>query len=84
MLRLAAIGAEPNNSRALAALGRMREQSGDISQAVVDYQRSLQRDPFNTQVASRVAALTAAGRTNMQITPPGGSRVVTTPDSTRR
>ncbi len=81
---LAAIADDPNNARALAALGQIREKSGDTAQAAANYQRSLQHDPFNTRVASRLAALNAAQRTNTQITPPGGSRVVTTPDSTRR
>ncbi|MCG8584606.1 MAG: tetratricopeptide repeat protein [Pirellulales bacterium] len=81
---LAAIADDPNNARALAALGQIREKTGETAQAMVNYQRSLQHDPFNTQVASRLAALNAAQRANSQITPPGGSRVVTTPDSTRR
>ena len=81
---LAAVADAPNNARALAALGKIREESGDTAQAVANYQRSLQHDPFNTRVASRLAALNAATRADTQITPPGGSRVVTTPDSTRR
>jgi tetratricopeptide (TPR) repeat protein len=81
---LAAIADDPNNSRALAALGKIRETAGDTAQARINYQRSLQHDPFNTRVAARLAALTAVERANHQITPPGGSRVVTTPDSTRR
>jgi tetratricopeptide (TPR) repeat protein len=81
---LAAIADDPNNARALAALGKIREKSGDTAQAMVNYQRSLQHDPFNSQVASRLNALTATQRAEMQTTPPGGSRVVTTPDSTRR
>ncbi len=81
---LAAIADDPTNSRALAALGKIREKSGDTAQAMANYQRSLQHDPFNTRGASRLAALSAASRANTQIAPPGGSRVVTTPDSTRR
>ena len=81
---LAAIANDPSNARALAALGKIRESSGDVRQAALNYQRSLQHDPFNTQVASRLAAINAVERANPQITPPGGSRVVTTPDSIRR
>ncbi len=56
-----ALAAEPQNSRALAALGKIREQQGDLSQALADYQRALATDPNQTGVATRIAALQASG-----------------------
>jgi tetratricopeptide (TPR) repeat protein len=54
---LSALTIDPANARALAALGRIREQMGESTQALADYQRSLYNDPFQPQVAARVAAL---------------------------
>lgn len=52
-----AITIEPNNTRALTALGRLREQSGDQAQALANYQRSLAINRFQPEVEARVAAL---------------------------
>jgi tetratricopeptide (TPR) repeat protein len=52
-----ALKVEPNNARALTALGRIREETGDPSQALANYQRSLWHDPAQPAVASRVMAL---------------------------
>jgi len=46
-----------NDARALAALGRLREQAGEHLMALQNYQQSLQVDPYQGQVAARVAAL---------------------------
>jgi tetratricopeptide (TPR) repeat protein len=54
-----ALAVEPNNSRALAALGRLREEAGELGQALADYQRSLWGNRFQPEVAARVAALQA-------------------------
>jgi tetratricopeptide (TPR) repeat protein len=54
---LEAVHIDPDNARALAALGRIREQAGDKAQALADYQRSLAADGRQPQVASRVSAL---------------------------
>jgi len=56
-----AISIEPNNTRALTALGRLREQSGDRAQALANYQRSLAINRFQPEVKARVAALQASG-----------------------
>jgi Tfp pilus assembly protein PilF len=77
-----ALTIEPDNSRALAALGRLREGAGDQAQALADYRRSLQGDKFQEGVQQRVAALqsrlTPAMSTSQPVTtPPGGTRVVT-------
>jgi len=52
-----AIAADPQNARALAALGRLREQLGEHALALQDYQQSLWQDRFQPEVAARVAAL---------------------------
>jgi tetratricopeptide (TPR) repeat protein len=76
-----AVTVEPSNARALAALGKLREDAGETQQALANYQRSLQLDPNQPQLASRVVALGmpqfAVGTPG--ITPPGGTRVVTNP-----
>lgn len=56
-----ALAIDPHNSRALTALGRLREVSGDRTQALADYQRSLAINRFQPEVSARVAALQAAG-----------------------
>lgn len=60
-----AIRLDPNNSKALAALGKIREEAGDLNQAVANYQRALASNPFQPQVQQRVAAL------QTQVAPPG-------------
>lgn len=70
-----ALAREPNNARALAALGKIREMQGDYSQALADYQRSLKNDPDQMAVAARVTALQAAGtRPNLPLDAPKQSR----------
>jgi tetratricopeptide (TPR) repeat protein len=55
-----AITANPTDSRQWAALGKLREETGEYSQALTDYQRSLQIDPSQADVANRVTALQCA------------------------
>ncbi len=52
-----ALAIQPDNPRALTALGKIREDAGDTAQALANYQRSLWYDNRQTLVASRVAAL---------------------------
>ncbi len=54
-----ALTIEPDNPRALAALGKLREDMGERSQALAAYQRSLARDNRQPELASRVASLQA-------------------------
>ncbi len=70
-----AVAIDPHNARALAALGKVREESGDPAQALANYQRSLQINHNQPAVAARVAALQTSlnGGT---FTPPGGTRTV--------
>jgi tetratricopeptide (TPR) repeat protein len=72
-----ALAIDPHNSRALTALGRLREVSGDRAQALANYQRSLSVNRFQPEIAARVAALQAAGAglpASPLVTPPGGTR----------
>jgi tetratricopeptide (TPR) repeat protein len=64
-----ALGRQPNNARALAALGKIREDLGEHGQALADYQRSLALDRFQPQVASRVSALQSAMGVSAPLTP---------------
>ncbi len=74
-----AVQLEPNNARALAALGKVREQLGDASQALANYERSLAVNQFQPQLAARVVSLRSA-MTAPATTPAGGTRMVTTPN----
>jgi tetratricopeptide (TPR) repeat protein len=56
-----ALAIDPHNSRALTALGRLREVSGDRAQALANYQRSLALDRFQPEISARIAALQASG-----------------------
>ena len=55
-----ALAAEPANYRALRALGYLKEQSGDLTGAAAEYQRSLQAYPQQKDLENRIAALTAS------------------------
>jgi tetratricopeptide (TPR) repeat protein len=74
-----ALAIDPNDARALTALGQLREQSGETRQALANYQRSLAINRFQPQVAARVASLQAAAAPAP--TPPGGTRTVNTPSA---
>jgi tetratricopeptide (TPR) repeat protein len=54
-----AVGVDPNNARQWAALGKIREETGEYAQAMSNYQRSLQLDAAQPEVAARVTALQA-------------------------
>jgi tetratricopeptide (TPR) repeat protein len=71
-----AVTIDPHNPRALTALGRLREQSGDTGQALTNYQRSLQFNRNQPEVAARVAALQGATSGGPMMTPAGGTRTV--------
>jgi tetratricopeptide (TPR) repeat protein len=72
-----ALSIDPHNSRALTALGRLREVSGDRAQALANYQRSLALNRFQPEISARVAALQASGAglpASSLITPPQETR----------
>ena len=52
------LAVEPANYRALRAWGFLKEQNGDISGAIAEYQRSIQAHPQQQDLAERVTALT--------------------------
>ena len=52
-----AVQQDANNTRAWLALGRLRETSGDLPQAIQNYQRSLAINGSQPMVTERVAAL---------------------------
>ena len=70
-----ALSIDPQNARALTALGRLREMAGDSAQALANYQRSLSVNRFQPEVAARVAALQAAGA--------GAPAIMAAPPATR-
>jgi tetratricopeptide (TPR) repeat protein len=79
---LEAIAADPGNSRALAALGTLREEQGDYAQALKNYQLALQRNYAQPQLQARVAALSSAVQP-APVTPSStGTRTVTVPAPT--
>jgi Flp pilus assembly protein TadD len=55
-----ALTIDPHNARALSALGRLRDQSGDHAQALSNYVRSLELNRFQPEIAARVAQLQGA------------------------
>jgi tetratricopeptide (TPR) repeat protein len=56
-LLIEALAVQPDNPRALTALGKIREDAGDKAQALANYQRSLARDNRQPQVAARLTTL---------------------------
>jgi tetratricopeptide (TPR) repeat protein len=76
---LEALAIEPDSPRALAALGRIREESGEQAEALTAYQRSLAKNPFQADVAARVAALQSRSAVGGWGAPPAltpGARLV--------
>ncbi len=72
-----ALLADASNARALAALGRLREQEGDRTQALNNYQQSLRANRFQPEVASRASALQSSlGGTYAGNGSSGGSMMV--------
>jgi len=52
-----ALNVEPGNARALRAMGVLREQTGDMIQAMNNYRLSLQSNPNQQDLAERIAQL---------------------------
>lgn len=57
---LEAITLDPNDARALAALGKIYEDLGNMPQAIKNYERSLVRDRLQPELAARVSGLKQA------------------------
>ncbi len=80
-----AVLVDPNNARALAALGRLSEQAGDRVRALQNYQQSLYADRFQPEVASRAAALqSAVGPGPILATAPAGTSMASQPSTPLR
>jgi tetratricopeptide (TPR) repeat protein len=71
-----AVQQDANNARAWLALGRLRESSGDLPQALQNYQRSLAINGMQPMVTERVAALSRqiSSQTDAALSA-GGTRV---------
>ena len=66
-----AVQLNPNDARQWAALGKVREESGNYAQAMANYQRSLEINPSQADVAARVSALQVAlARQPLALPPP--------------
>lgn len=81
---LGALKLEPNNPRALTALGNIREQEGQYLQALENYERSLIANHFQPMVATRVAALHAKVGPSARLSTPAATRVVDQPTRWKR
>ncbi len=82
---LEALAIDHENPRALAALGHLREASGEYAQALSDYQQSLWQNRYQNGVAARVAALAgAAGPSPVLTAPNGATRMVNAATPPRR
>ena len=77
-----ALHVEANNTRAWAALGRIRESQGQLAQALTNYQQAYNLNRFQPGVAQRIASL----QQSVGTTPNAGqsTRLVTTPQPTTR
>ncbi|HUY92407.1 MAG TPA: tetratricopeptide repeat protein [Pirellulales bacterium] len=71
-----ALAIDPKNARALTALAHLHERSGNTTQALADYQRSLWHDRNQPEVAARVSSLRSALSTAPLVTPQGSTRMV--------
>ncbi len=76
-LLLESLAFEPDNARALAALGHLREETGDTVQAAANYQRSLAANPFQPRLSQRLASLQTSSSAPAPNRSPG-TRIVTT------
>lgn len=79
-----ALQIDQHSARAWNALGRLREQTGDYTQALADYQRSYNLNQFQPQVAERIAALNRTVSGGATPSRPGGTRMVNSGTTTTR
>lgn len=57
---VAALSIDSDNTRALSALGMLREEMGEYNEALANYRRSLYENRFQPEVAARVTRLQSA------------------------
>ena len=81
-----ALAINPNDHRAWTARGQMREASGDLNQALQNYQQSLAINSLQPDLYQRVASLNVKIAQNSMIgqpgTQPGGGWTVQNPNPT--
>ena len=78
---------DPRSARAWAALASLREQTGDPQQALQNYYRAQQLNPYQPAVAERIASIQQAMGGPPAITPAttvGTTRTVANPFGVRR
>ena len=70
-----AVQKDSNNARAWIALARLREQSGDVNQAIANYQRGISLGGGGAAAADRVAVLVrqVSGQYESQVAASGGT-----------
>ncbi|OYP30334.1 tetratricopeptide repeat protein [Rhodopirellula sp. MGV] len=74
-----AVQQDANNSRAWLALARLRESSGDLPQALQNYQRALALNNTQPMIAERVAALSRQINSNLDAARSGAGTQIATP-----
>jgi tetratricopeptide (TPR) repeat protein len=79
-----ALAVQKDNPRALTALAKLQDDSGNYQQALTNYQRSLAADSRQPQVASRVAALQTGVAPASLTVPNGGAQMTENPAAARR
>jgi tetratricopeptide (TPR) repeat protein len=83
-----ALAVQNDNSRALAALAKLQDDSGNYQQALTNYERSLAADNRQPQIAARVAELqTGISPTNSSVplsAPTGSTQMIASPGTPRR
>jgi Tfp pilus assembly protein PilF len=79
-----ALQIDQHSARAWNALGRLREQAGDYTQALADYQRSYNLNHFQPEVAERIAALNRTVSGGATLSGSGGTRMVNSGTTTNR
>lgn len=80
-----ALALDSNNARAWAALGALREQSGDLGQALANYQRSYQLNNMDNGVVTRIATLQRQGvQSELPMAPTSSTRLVNNPNARQR
>lgn len=67
-----ALTLDPNNARALVAMGQVREEQGQYELALKNYTRSVQANAYQPQVAERIATLQQ--RVQSDVNPAAGTR----------
>jgi tetratricopeptide (TPR) repeat protein len=77
-----AVRVDPQNARALAALGNLHEQLGEQAAALQDYHQSLAHDPSQPDLASHVAALQSGFSPAFPSPAPAGGTQLASPGST--